>query len=393
MKKTLLLYLLIQATILSCKRDNASTRQNLILHDSNFVFEVLDTIHINYIAKNLKVFDSNPSLKKHLLMSSTEMDTILLVNENGIIESKYSLLGQDDKSVGLAIYGLGFASDSTFIVSSSRGYYIYHLKSAEQIHFFQENTYPQGYGGAYSFNVENFEHNGNRYFASFRRGSLDDVNIQNLDKADLNNYKPITFFNTSNSQVSMGFGLGQNSLYFKGQEHFGELYTLFDYSSKFEKFALINNPSNSLLIYESLESNPTEVPLIQENFQLPIKYKYGRYYEQSFDNQIVNSMYRDIIWGDENILITYRSGIPMETFKEMKSFAQLPDLFQKHMEYYSILIDSNLIASGDIKLPKNAVGVASYFSNKEILLYTNPAVTETDSSVVFLKAMLKNLNN
>ncbi|NVJ64667.1 MAG: hypothetical protein HWD84_10630 [Flavobacteriaceae bacterium] len=393
MKKPLLLYLLIQATFFSCKRDKVSIQQNHISFNKSFVFEVQDTIHVNYLTKNLKVFDSSPSLKKYLMMSSTEMDTILLVNENGAIESKYSLLGQDDKSVGLSIFGLGFASDSTFVVSSSRGFYVYHLKSADQIQFYPEKTYPQGYGGAYSYNVENFEHEGNQYYASFRKGSLDDVNILKLNKEDLNRYKPITFFNTSNSEVSLSFGIGQNSLYLKGQEHFGELYTLFDYSSKFKKFALINNPSNTLLMYESLKNNPTEVPLILEHFQLPIKYKYGRNYEQNFENQIVNSMYRDINWGDRYLLITYRTGIPMEVYEEMQSFAQLPELFKKHMQYYSVLIDSSLKVSSDIMLPKDAVGVASYFSNEEVLLYTNPAITETDSTVVFYKAKLKSSND
>lgn len=385
---------LLTLLVLACSEPkNESKKQQGFAEGFNKVsyqIEITDTVYVNYIAREFKLMDTNHSGSQHLLMSSLEKDSILRVGNSGQILSKYSVKGQGDNKAGEVIYSVGFGPDEkTFIVCSSEGFFTFDLETGDYISHVPEKTYPKGYGGSYSFNVEVVDNNNQLEYAAFLETSLRDKNIYKFTRQHLTDYQPITFVSAKDGQKNNRFGVSKNSIYFRDDYHYGELYTMFAYSDQQQQFAVINNPSDRVLVYDIDGNLIQDIALGMEHFKLPIKFKYNRTTDEGMDKQIVNSMHRNLQFHNGQILVTYRSGLPLSVFESLKSYSELPSLFKKHMKYYTKLVDvKNKLISDDIILPENAVGVASFTGKDQMWLYTNPAVTETDNATVFYKAKL-----
>ncbi len=357
--------------------------------DKNWTLEVTDTLHVNFVDKLIRLYDTSPDRTKHLLMSSFNSYEVLVIDDSGKTLARHRPVGQGDKFVGDIIFGLGFVGNDRFVASSPKGFYIYELLTGKFIRSYPLRTPLRGYETAESFNIEQFMRKNELHFAGGLQSSLEDKDIMNFKKEYFNEYKPITFMNTTNNSASLNFGIGPTSRFKRHDYHYGELYTLFDYNPDQELFAVLTNPSDEISIWNTDSKLIREIPLRLERFKLPVKFKYGKGGVEDA-TQIVNSMYRTLNVHSSKALLTYRTGIPEEDFRTISSYAELPALFRQKMKYFGAIIDiTKGEVSNEFELPEYAVGVASFTSADNVLLYTNPGITETDSTTVFYRARLK----
>lgn len=366
-------------------------RDEIAWSDKNWAFEVTDTLHVEFVRSRLRLYDTSPNGSRHLLMSSFEGDEIVVIDDQGKIIAKHRPTGQGDELVGESMFGLGFLGNDKFIVSSQKGFYVYDLLTGDYLESHPLKTSMRGYEAFEATNIEVFNREGKVYFATGLQSSLKDKDILNFRKEYFDIFKPITFMNTANNSASLNFGIGPTSRFRRHDYHYGELYTLFDFDPDREFFAVLTNPSDEISIWDSNSRLVKEIPLRLDRFKLPVKFKYGK---GGMDDatQAVNSMYRTLSLQGSNALLTYRTGVPEEDFRALSSYAELPGLFRQEMKYFGAIVDIEKgEVSNEFELPKYAVGVASFASKDNVLLYTNSGVTETDSTTVFYRARLKEI--
>lgn len=392
--KHVLLFALCLALLVSCNWTDTKVKRDpdeITWSDRNWAFEVTDTLHVEFVRSRLRLYDTSPNGSRHLLMSSFESYEIVVMDDQGKILAKHKPTGQGDELVGESMFGLGFLGNDRFIVSSQKGFYVYDLLTGNYLESHPLKTSMRGYEAFEATNIEVFSKEGEVHFATGLKSSLEDKDILNFKKEYFDIFKPITFMNTVNNSASLNFGIGPTSRLMRHNYHYGELYTLFDYNPDQELFAVLTNPSDEISIWDTNSRMIKEIPIRLERFKLPVKFSYGQG-DAEDATQIVNSMYRTLNMQGSNALLTYRTGIPQEDYKGISSYAELPTLFKHKMKYYGTIIDVN---SGEVSkefpLPKYAVGVASFISKDNVLLYTNPGVTETDSTTVFYRARLKEI--
>lgn len=392
--KYTLFFLLSLLLLPSCESTDTKTkreRDEIVWSDKNWAFEVTDTLHVEFVRSRLRLYDTSPNGSRHLLMSSFESDEIVVIDDQGKIIAKHKPTGQGDELVGESMFGLGFLGNDKFIVSSQKGFYVYDLLTGDYLESHPLKTSMRGYEAFEATNIEVFDREGKVYFATGLQSSLEDKDILNFRKEYFDIFKPITFMNTANNSASLNFGIGPTSRFWRHDYHYGEIYTLFDFDPDQEFFAVLTNPSDEISIWDTNSRLVREIPLRLDRFKLPVKFKYGK---GGMDDatQAVNSMYKTLSLRGSNALLTYRTGVPEEDFRALSSYAELPALFRQKMKYFGAIVD---IESGEVsnefELPKYAVGVASFTSKDNVLLYTNSGVTETDSTTVFYRARLKEI--
>ncbi len=393
MKHTLL-FLLCLLLLVSCEWTDTKLKRDpgeIAWSDSNWAFEVTDTLHVGFVRSRLRLYDTSPNGSRHLLMSSFESYEIVVIDDQGKILAKHKPTGQGDELVGESMFGLGFLGNDKFVVSSQKGFYVYDLLTGDYLESHPLKTSIRGYEAFEATNIEVFSKEGKIHFATGLKSSLEDKDVLNFKKEYFDIFKPITFMNTANNSASLNFGIGPTSRFKRHDYHYGELYTLFDYNSNQELFAVLTNPSDEISIWDTNSRLIKEIPLRLERFKLPVKFRYGQG-DMEDATQIVNSMYRTLNMQGSSALLTYRTGLPEEDYNTLSSYAELPALFKQKMKYYGTIVDIN---SGEVSkefpLPKYAVGVASFISKENVLLYTNSNVTETDSTTVFYRARLKEI--
>lgn len=393
-KHSFLFFLAFLWTV-SCDLTNGKLKRDpdeVSWSDKNWTFEVTDTLHVSFVDKLIRLYDTSPDRTKHLLMSSFNSYEVIVIDDSGKTIARHNPIGQGDEFVGEIIFGLGFVGNDQFVASSPKGFYIYELLTGEFVRSYPLKTPLRGYETSESFNIEQFIRENEVHFAGGLQSSLEDKDIMNFKKEYFDEFKPITFMNTANNSASLNFGIGPTSRFKRHDYHYGELYTLFDYNPDQEFFAVLTNPSDEISIWDTDSRLIKEIPLRLERFKLPVKFKYGKGAVEDA-TQIVNSMYRTLNVLGSNAVLTYRTGIPEEDFRTINSYAELPALFRQKMKYYGAMVDiTNGEVSNEFELPKYAVGVASFTSKDNVLLYTNSGITETDSTTVFYRARLKELD-
>jgi hypothetical protein len=384
---TLLLLLLF-----GCGPDNAGVKRDtseINWSNKTYALEIKDTVHVNFIAKVLKLYDTSPDGTKHLLMSAFESFHVVVIDDSGQVLARHKPVGQGDGLVGEIIFGLGFLGNDQFIASSPKGFFVYDLLSGEFLKSYPLRTAVRGYEASNTYNIEPFSVNGQLHLAGGLKSSLENKDILNFRKEYFDEFKPITFLNTSDNTASLNFGIGPTSRFKRSDYHYGLLYTLFDFNEETQTFAVLNNPSDEISIWDTQSNLIKEIPLRLEEFKLPIRFKYGTG-EVEDGSEVVNSQYKSLQTCKSNALISYRTGLPKDDFNAISSYAELPALFRQKMKYFGALVDLETgEVSKEFPLPDYSVGIASFNSMDNILLYTNPGVTETDSTTVFFRARLK----
>ncbi|MCE7992799.1 MAG: hypothetical protein HEP71_12500 [Roseivirga sp.] len=389
-----LFFLLSLLLLLSCEFTDTEIKRDpgdIAWSDKNWIFEVTDTVHVSFVDKLIRLYDTSPDRSKHLLMSSFNSFEVVVIDDSGKILARHKPIGQGDEFVGAVIFGLGFVGDDKFVASSPKGFYVYELLTGEFIRSYPLRTPLRGYETSESYNIEQFIRENEVHFAGGLQSSLEDKDIMNFKKEYFDEFKPITFMNTANNSASLNFGIGPTSRFRRHDYHYGELYTLFDFDPDQEFFAVLTNPSDEISIWDTNSRLIKEIPLRLNRFKLPVKYKYGKGGIEDA-TQAVNSMYRTLSLQGSNALLTYRTGVPEEDFRALSSYAELPALFRHKMKYFGAIVDIEKgEVSSEFELPEYAVGVASFISKDNMLLYTNSGVTETDSTTVFYRARLKEI--
>lgn len=389
------LFLLAFLLSVSCDLTNEKLKRDpdeVSWSDKNWAFEVTDTIHVEFVRSRLRLYDTSPNGSRHLLMSSFESYEIVVMDDQGKILARHKPIGQGDELVGESMFGLGFLDNDKFVVSSQKGFYVYDLLTGDYIDSYPLKTEIRGYEAFEATNIEVFSNEGKVHFATGLKSSLEDKDVLNFKKEYFDAFKPITFMNTANNSASLNFGIGPTSRFTRHDYHYGELYTLFDYNPDQKLFAVLTNPSDEISIWDTDSKLIKEIPLRLEHFKLPVKFKYGKGAVEDA-TQIVNSMYRTLNVLGSNAVLTYRTGIPEEDFRAISSYAELPALFRQKMKYYGAVVDiTNGEVSNEFELPKYAVGIASFTSKENVLLYTNSGITGTDSTTAFYRARLKEID-
>lgn len=385
---------LIILFLVSCRNDSNKLKRDIDSinwNNQKYRLVITDTLAVQSLSRGLRFYHSSSDKSRHLLLSEQSSQVVLVVDSSGEVLAEHDLIGQGDNLVGEYIYGLGFKGNEQFVVSSTKGFFLFELLSGELISSYLLRTPVRGYGGVNSHNIEYFIKDGDQHFATFLKGTLDNVDFVKFKKSYLDNFKPVTFFNTSNSTVSTNFGIGNTSRYRRYDYHFAEINSFFTYNPQQKAFAVLTNPSDEITIWNLDGELIKEIPFRLQNFKLPIRFKYNTGSTQD-DVQIVNSMYRTMNMQDSNVIITYRTGIPEADFRGIGSYSELPALFRSKMKYFGTLVNTHTNqVSEEFELPKYTTGVAAFNSLNDIILYTNNSVTETDSSTVFYRARLKEI--
>ena len=290
--KKVLFCLLLFAMVLSACDDNSlkRTSDEVAWQATEYRLEITDTIHIPYLATEIQLYDTSPDKSRHLIMSNLEGQEFAVIDNDGQVLSIHRPTGQGEGLAGEFIFSLGFVGNDKVVVNSTRGYFIYDAISTDFMGAYYEKTPILGFGGFHSLNIESFEKNGELHFASFLKGTLDNIDIFKFKKADLDVYEPITFINTTNNEISTNFGVSPTSLYRRHDYHFEQLYSIFDFHTERREFVVLNNPSDELSIWNEDSELIKEIPFRPEHFKLPYRVSYG-HTELSDAAQIINSNY------------------------------------------------------------------------------------------------------
>jgi hypothetical protein len=370
--------LLLLCIFISCaqKEKNISTSRHQLI--------VYDTLKVSIPGRLVKVLDFNVNTRQLILGSSVLLDTLYLIDSTGDLISKFSILGEDESSIGKSIFNLGFYSDTSLIAQGARGFSIYDLSGSyiSSIPKRQELK-PFGVGT----NIRMYRQNDSLLVGAFF-SSLDpqDVRILHTEQAK-SRFKPLNTFNL-NSQLSQQIGgFDTSSKILTDNYQYDDLETVFTCHQGVVYY--INNPE--LKIYQMAQNNLIQHKnLIINDFQINVR----KYFGETTDDDpmpaaIVNSKFRDINGFDDVIFITYSSGIPVEKFKNIESSSDIPQLFLDYMRYKTLLVDkSSLEIIDKLDLPKEAIGIGAILDKNTIVLNTNPNFFKDDDYVYFLMGKL-----
>lgn len=388
MKKAI--FCLLTFSVVLCSCGDASLKRSseeVLWQSTQYKLEITDTLHVPYLATQIQLYDTSPDKTKHLIMSTLEGNEFAVIDNEGQVLAIHRPTGQGEGLAGEFIFSLGFVGNDQVVVNSTRGYFIYDAITTDFIGAYHEKTALKGFGGFHSLNIESFEKDGELHFASFLKGTLDDIDIFKFKKADLDVYEPITFMNTVNNEISTNFGVTPTSLYRRHDYHFEQLYSIFDFNPEKREFVVLNNPSDELSIWNEDSELIKEIPFRPEHFKLPYRVSYG-HTELSDAAQIVNSKFTAMKLSGNQALLSYRAGLTEEDYNALSSYAELPQLFKQKMHNYAFIVN---VETGEVtpefKLPKTAVGIAAYNSNDDVILYTSDEL-ETESTFAFYRARI-----
>jgi len=376
------IYVIVFFLICSC----SNVKEPLYTESNSF--EVYDTLTLNYTTRDFKIYDYDENLDLFVGMSRNMMDSIIVFDSNGSIKSKFFALGTGNQIVGNNIYSISFRDKDKLLINSDDGFvtYNYLTDSISQIVTFKNSI--RAYGSIQSFNIEQVKAGDSEMYLTILKPSFPENYLRDFDERIITDYKPITAFFPTSGKFEMIGDISKNSIYYSESSHFGELLSLFDYNSEKSLIFLLNNPDNIVLVYDVLGTLIKEIPLTTKEFKLPYSYGFGYVTDNMLEYQVVNSVYREMYSSGSDLLITYRTGIHDDTFLSMSSPSDLPRYFQKEMKYYAILLEDEEQNSEEFELPYASTGIANFNSKNNLLLYTNPSITETTDGMIFFKARI-----
>ncbi|MBD2705003.1 hypothetical protein IC229_30520 [Spirosoma sp. BT702] len=381
MKTYSLFPLVVIVLFISCS-SNDDKRPNF---NEKFKIIIFDTVAVPIKGKLITAVDHNNKNGDILLCDLANIDTIYLANKKGYVKKKVSLLGQDANRLGSAIFNIGFLGSDTIVVNSERGFFYYNLSWELQRSILDKTTL-LSYGAGIIPRIRQFKEKGKVFLIQHLKPSFEGpINSEH----GYNNYKSITIYDINNKSHKFIAGYEKESIFQKEKMYFGSPLNFFDID-KNSRLQVIHNPDLNLYEYDiEKPNNPYLVTkLYPAFFQLNIKYGLNENIESKYDDQIINSQFVDLNCFDRFTFLTYRTGIPVDIYKEVKSSSELPELFKAHMKYYVLLLKDGKQVCADILLPKGVSGIAFIKSSDDILLNTNPMITETESSSIFYRAKL-----
>ena len=363
------------------------TKQELKIQatKSSYTYKIklVDTIKVNYVGKITKIIDYNRKNGNMLVCDITNIKEVVQIDSSGKLINTIALTGEGPNDPGSSIFNLGYYNDSSIVINSSRGFYIYN-ESGRLRKIIKEPTSLMGYGSGVIPRIRHVVTQSQDLLFMHLKSSV----VGSLfTKKGYKDYNPLTIFNIANKNIKNTAGYNEKSIFMKDFVYFGDPINIFDVDSTY--LYSINDPEPKIYIYD-LKKNFSlynTISLVPENFSLPIKYSFGEKIREDRAELMTNSQILDINVYNKNIIVSYRSGVPFEEFSK-KSKNNTPYLFRKFMKYYMIYIRKGEEVSHDIELPLGCTGVAFYKSNNFIILNTNPAITETENESTFYVAKI-----
>ena len=385
MKVNSLALLFVSITLVSSLTECADTNQKnseLPSYSSEYELEIYDTLFFPIQARVLRIYDYNPNDGKFILMSKVDKTTVYITDTVGNVLNELDFTGGSEQEVGNSVFNIAFYRGNGLLVNGQRGFNAYDSSGAF-IKNHNNKTALRAYGG--NMQYKSFVLNDTTIVLSLKN-SVTDRMMRSFEEEFFENYHGATVMDLNSIDFDFVFPIEEQSIYNQNKQHYGDILSLFDFDSN--KFYSLHNPDQRLYIYSRNFKLIESIPLDFKYFKTPYSYKFGASvnYEDGYD--IVNSLYRELEAYDGNVCITYRSGIPIEQFEQLKSSDQLPGLFQQYMKYYLTIFEKGKLKAKEVMLPFPSVGLAHYENNNSILLYTNSAVTETEEYTVFYKARL-----
>src|SRR5690606_32941720 len=111
-----------------------------------FSFEIIDTLKIKKVGYPLRILDYNKKRREFLLGEiKPYFDTIFVSDNNGNVLKRFYFKGGSEKEAGNIIFSIGYYKDSTIIVNSERGFYLFDL-DGKYINSISEKTPIRGPG-------------------------------------------------------------------------------------------------------------------------------------------------------------------------------------------------------------------------------------------------------
>lgn len=374
--------LAVSISFISCStsKEYSSNEYKLQLVDS-IVVPVVGNITISDYCRERNVF----------LIINQKDQSIIETDNKGKIINRLQLNGGEEKQYGQSVTNLSYYSDSSIIISSSRGYFIYDL-SGKLLKMFADKC-PLVGGEASKLSIISKE--GTNYFMSFRKPAIpENLEFGFRNSTEFyNSYKPITLYNSSNNTSSQEFGFDPDGAHRKFDYYYGNTRTFFDVDSIRKNVYVLHNPDLTLYKYSIAKGFPLlkKIPLIPNFYKTEEKGEFHSSKPINMDRMLaVNSNYQSLNIMGDYIVASYNTGIPDTEFKEMISSAQWSEYFGRFDKRYLQVFYKDNKMCNDIEIPKESYTVAFLKSVEEIVTIPNAMLVERlDYSVFFVYKLEK----
>ena len=369
--------------VFSC---NTASENNQIKHyDEQFHIDILDTVKVSIIGKNVKAIDFDYLNKRILYCDVAKIDTIYITNYEGMLLSKLSIPKEGENGIGNVIHNVGFTHNSNIIINSNRGFFTIN-KDGKIIHIVKEKTNILTYGAGIIPRIRTY-FVGQNLFAVLHLKSSFDGNL--LSQKGYKEYKPITVYDLKSGKFSFTGGYDENSLFVKDEIHFGEPLNLFDVDDKGNIYT-INSPESIVYVYNinNPEKKKQLFNIFPENFKQNLKFSFSGKITPDSKEQIVNGQFIDINCSNDTILLTYRTGISEDIVSQVRSSSEYPEIFKKHMKYFAIFLVKGQKVCHDIEMPFGGTNIAFIDNNGLLFINTNRLMNEKDDCTIFYRCRL-----
>ncbi|MEA5259381.1 hypothetical protein VB264_16400 [Arcicella aquatica] len=381
------LYALILSVLLtSCN----SKDKNVATFKDDYSFEIIDTLKIKHLGRGIELIDVNKTNGDMLFTSAIRMDTIVQTDSNGNIKNKIKVSGEGGSEIGF-IFNLSYIGDTAILINSNRGFFFYDLngKALKGKAIIEKTSLKTLGSNTFNPSIASIKTDTGIVLALQLKNSLNDYQLSNIhSKESYQNYKSLTFYSLDKHKYINALGFEPESIFMDFDYHYGDINTLFVFNQFNKCFYTLHDPDSKLYKYDVSLKKIKVIDLEPENFKLPIKYNFSKN-STSSKHMDVNSSYVYFSTNRDISIVTYRTGIPEDEYNKTNSESEIPELWKKYMKYYAlILIDDNKVCN-DVPLPYGAVGVTNIIGGSNMILSTNPAITETPDATIFYRCKLK----
>ena len=360
-------------------------------YKNKYLFEVLDTLRIEHLGTVIELVDVNKTNGDMLFASVVNVDTIVQTNYKGKIKNKIKVSGEGGNEVGF-IFNLSYIGDTAILVNSNRGFFFYDLngKALGRKPIIEKTNLKTLGSNTLKPIISSIKTDTGIVLALQLKNSLSDSQLSNIhSKESYQSYKSLTFYNINNSEYINAFGFEPESDFMDFEYHYGDIITLFNFNSFTKSFYTLHNPDSKLYKYDISLKKIKTIDLEPNNFKLPVRYNFSIKKTPSYKHMDVNSSYVYLSTNKDVSIITYRTGIPEDEYDKTNSEAEIPELWKKYMKYYAIILINDNKVCNDVPLPYSAVGVSYIHDANNMILSTNPSITETEEATIFYRCKIK----
>jgi hypothetical protein len=341
--------------------------------------QLSDSIVVDYLGM-VKIVDYQIANRNYLALDYSD-NIVMQFNTEGEIQYLFDQSGHDPSSFGHDILGLSFFNDSSVVIQSKLGYFIYTFEGELIRKIPIENKSP--IYTRLKFNLEVTD--------------KDLISLMHIEtdarpntKAYFEDIEHFTVVNYRTSHISNKIGFEPESVYLNDEFYYYYSEPTFDFNITDSLFYVIYSSDPTIYSYD-VSSNyqlKKKISASPSHFNSPVKVPFLQW-PNDIKSLTYDGNYQNIFSNGSFIILEYSSGISTE-MDIPSSIAEMNSLRRDLNSYYLQVFKDGQKIGKDLKVPEGKFGLSFIHGDGSLILGINSYYDERNYTVFYKYNIHKN---